>query len=133
MIAGGMVRAYFIATLLLGVSVASAQDDFVDLPLVAGIEGVPLMPGLVELADDTVIFDKPEGRIIDATALGAISLRDAYTYYHGALIETGWTPLLRKVIDGILMVRGGEVLHVRLRREAGETAVHFSLSPYEKE
>lgn len=133
MIAGGVLRAYLIAALMFGAAAALAQDDLVDLPLVAGIEGVPLMLGLVELADDTVVFDKPEGRIIDATVSGAVLLSDAYAYYHSALIETGWTPLLRKVIDGILVVRGGEVLHLRFRREADETAVHFSLSPYEKE
>lgn len=127
------MRACLIAALILGAGAALAQDDLVDLPLVAGIEGVPLMPGLAELADDTVVFDKPEGRIIDATATGVVLMRDAHAYYQAALIETGWTPLLRKVIDGILVVRGGEVLHLRFRREAGETAVHFSLSPYEKE
>jgi len=110
-----------------------AQDAIVDAPLVAGIEGLPLMPGLVEETDLTVIFDKPQGRIIDATASGDVGLADANIYYRTALAETGWTPLLRKVVDGILIVRGQEVLHVRLRREGAGIAVHFSLSPYEKE
>lgn len=112
---------------------SSAQDGIADAPLVAGVEGVPLMPGLVEATDLTVIFDKPQGRIIDATASGNVGLADANAYYRSALAETGWTPLLRKVVDGILVVRGQEVLHVRLRREGAGIAVHFSLSPYEKE
>ena len=115
------------------VSEASAQDGIADMPLVAGIEGVPLMPGLAEDAELTVIFDKPEGRIIDATAAGNVDLAAAHAYYRDALAETGWTPLLQKVVDGILVVRGREVLHVRLRREGSGIAVHFSLAPYEKE
>lgn len=111
----------------------TAQDGIADAPLVAGVEGVPLMPGLSEAADLTVIFDKPQGRIIDATATGDVELADAYAYYRSALGETGWAPLLRKVVDGILVVRGEEVLHVRLRREGSGIAVHFSLAPYEKE
>lgn len=110
-----------------------AQDGIADAPLVAGVEGVPLMPGLAEAPDLTVIFDKPQGRIIDATAFGNVGLAEAYAYYRSALAETGWAPLLRKVVDGILVVRGEEVLHVRLRREGPGIAVHFSLSPYEKE
>lgn len=148
MIASRITGACLGAAFALGAITTWAQDGSPDLtpadlapadlaligrPLVAGIEGVPLMPGLAELVDDTVVFDKPEGRIIDASASGAVLLRDAYAYYQGALGETGWTPLLRKVVDGILVVRGGEVLHLRLRREDGETAVHFSLSPYEEE
>lgn len=117
----------------LSAHLASAQDGIADAPLVAGVEGVPLMPGLSEATDLTVIFDKPQGRIIDATASGNIGLADANQYYRAALAETGWTPLLRKVVDGILVVRGQEVLHVRLRREGAGIAVHFSLSPYEKE
>lgn len=121
------------AVLVLSGHRASAQDGIADAPLVAGVEGVPLMPGLTEATDLTVIFDKPQGRIIDATASGKVGLADANDYYRSALAETGWTPLLRKVVDGILVVRGQEVLHVRLRREGIGIAVHFSLSPYEKE
>ena len=34
----------------------------------SAIQDMPIMPGLHELADQTVMFDKPQGRIIEAVA-----------------------------------------------------------------
>jgi len=49
---------------------------FAALPLkaeqfVAGTEDVPLMPGLMPVPNSDVVFDKPEGRIVEARAEGA--------------------------------------------------------------
>ncbi len=52
---------------------------------------IPLMPGLIDMPDDTLYFDKPEGRIIEATAaLGDLRAEDVILYYQATLPQFGW-------------------------------------------
>jgi hypothetical protein len=45
----------------------AAENAFVD-----GIDDLPLMPGLVGVGDQSVVFDKPDGRIVQAVATGRV-------------------------------------------------------------
>src|SRR5690606_33126736 len=55
-----------------------------------GIEDVPLMPGLLEMPEESIIFDKPGGRIMESTAvtetLNAGSIR---AFYEATLPQLG--------------------------------------------
>ena len=55
------------------------------------IQDLPLMPGLVERAEDSLAFDKPEGRIVESVAemqnLSGQAVRD---YYGSTLPQFGW-------------------------------------------
>lgn len=52
---------------------------------------VPLMEGLTELGDQTVVFDKPEGRIVESVAfMGAQNSAKVMQYYQDALPQLGW-------------------------------------------
>ena len=79
--------------MFLGIVLAcSAAADEGPTEEVAGIWSVPLMPGLTEIEEETIVFDKPEGRIIMAVAEGCIGEDRAFTFYETALAEIGWVP-----------------------------------------
>ena len=55
------------------------------------IDDLPLMPGLREIPSQSVYFDKPEGRIIEAFAeMRYVSQKDVLLYYQGSLPQFGW-------------------------------------------
>ncbi|MFN3230823.1 MAG: hypothetical protein ACE363_01545 [Alphaproteobacteria bacterium] len=121
-----MMKALLICLMMMA-GTAVAQDAPV---YVAGVSGVPLMPGLTELEDETVVFDKPGGRIVDAVATGAMPTDQVLTYYSEALDVYGWIDAVPEIADGLIVMREGEVLHLRIREAEGGVRVHYSLAPY---
>ena len=107
---------------------AIAADGFVP-----GIDDLPLMPGLAALAGQSVVFDAPGGRVIDAWAEGAVTQGDVLSFYGSTLPQLGWT-----VAAPDLFRREGETLRLefparadRLQQPAatGALLVRFYLSP----
>ena len=102
---------------------------FAALPLraeefVAGTEDVPLMPGLKPLPNSDVVFDKPEGRIVEARAEGAVSREKVEAFYAASLPALGWKAVGRDVWQ-----RDAERLRLEFTGSAGKLAVGFTLSP----
>lgn len=106
---------------------------------VAGLADVPLMPGLEEQAGSTVVFDKPEGRIVIAVAEGAVPVAAVRSYYESALTMRGWRALPPQ-FGAVSYARGGEVLEITIEpsdpgadtvplAEAVGARVSFWLSP----
>src|SRR6516225_1961715 len=58
---------------------------------VAGTEDVPLMPGLAPVPGSSLVFDKPEGRIVEAQASGKVTRAAARAFYGASLPQLGWT------------------------------------------
>lgn len=57
----------------------------------SSLPDMPLMEGLTELEDQTIIFDKPEGRIVESVALmDHQSPGDVLQYYKDTLPQLGW-------------------------------------------
>ncbi|MEN8722022.1 MAG: hypothetical protein ABF335_03955 [Alphaproteobacteria bacterium] len=77
----------FLGLLLLPLS-AHAENDaltsFTDAP------GLYLMQGLTESADESMLFDKPEGRIVSAIAYGPVTRPDVLAFYQSLLPQLGW-------------------------------------------
>lgn len=49
------------------------------------------MPGLVEMSDQVVAYDKPGGRIVETLAdTGTLGQEDISAYYKSALPQFGW-------------------------------------------
>lgn len=82
-----MIR--FIALLMLAVSVLSApamaRDYF------SAVEDLPLMPGMEEQEDKTVVFDSPQGRIVEMTAITKSDAQQVLQFYSGTLEPLGWS------------------------------------------
>lgn len=92
----------------------------------AGLEDVPVMPGIEVDADAGVAFDSPAGRIVEAYAAGAVSPDAVRSYYRSALPQLGWART-----GPLEFRRAGERLTIDLRGESPVT-VRFALSPAEQ-
>lgn len=90
----------------------------------AGLDDLPLTPGLREIKDAGVVFDKPEGRIVEAYAEGEISAAKVRSFYARTLPHLGW----RAAGPGRFR-REGEVLSINLRAAGKGLRVRFFLSP----
>ena len=91
---------------------------------VPGTEDVPLMPGLAPVAGSSVVFDKPEGRIVEAQAAGKVTRAAVRAFYEASLPRLGWTGG-----SADAWRREGEVLRLDYREERGVLTVGFTLSP----
>lgn len=97
-----VLKKFFIYTIFgIGLILASyavhAQAPLATKPHAATffhtLNDVPVMPGLRELTDEAVNFDKPEGRIVSATAVSDTVKPEAIkNFYKEALPQLGWQP-----------------------------------------
>lgn len=116
--------AIFCGFLLVVPERASAGDAFL-----VGLEDVPLMPGLVQLADQGSIFDAPAGRIAELYAAGQVARDDVRGFYAHTLPQLGWHA------DGVdRFVRDGEMLRLEFPASpkgsgARQLIVRFFLFP----
>jgi hypothetical protein len=102
---------------MLFAGVAFAKAEFVP-----GTEDVPLMPGLAAVGDP-VVFDKPEGRIVTATARGKVSRAVVRGFYARTLPALGWHQ------EGETWRREGETLQLELTGADGNLTVGYTLTP----
>ncbi len=99
-----------------------------DPQYLTAVADLPLPPGLVEEIDAGISFDKPEGRIVEAVARGAVAKADVAAFYHAALPGLGW----RQLDDGNAgsrWQRGGEILIVDIVDGSNLLVVRFSIAP----
>jgi hypothetical protein len=105
--------------LLLILPIAARADDFV-----AGTEDLPLMPGLAPVQGSSLVFDKPQGRIVEAQAAGKVTRDAVHAFYASTLPQLGW-----KTEGADAWRREGEVLRLDFHDRDGELTVGFTLSP----
>jgi hypothetical protein len=104
-----------------------------DPEYLAAVADLPLPPGLVEDVGAGLSFDKPEGRIVEALARGAVAKTDVAAFYRAALPGLGWKPLADERA-GSRWQRGGEVLSVDIvgngnTGSGNPLLVRFSIAP----
>jgi hypothetical protein len=121
-----MRPAFLLVTILLLAAVAPGSvaparaEEFVP-----GIADLPIMPGLNVQDDDVMVFDKPDGRIVQAAATGSTQAPEAVLrFYDATLPQLGW----HASAPGHF-AREGEDLTIQASQEAGRTIVRFTLSP----
>jgi len=88
------------------------------------IEDLPLMQGMVEKPDDAVIFDAPDGRIVETIAEISASSADVKKFYAESLPPLGWS-----AVSDQDFTRDTEILKLSVEQEKGVSYVRFSLSP----
>lgn len=116
------VLAFALATLFLSAgNAARAVESAVYLP---GTEDVPLMPGLAPAPDGMLVFDQPQGRIVEVTTSGPVRRRDVLSFYHESLRELGWAAHGKHDFE-----RAGERLSLEIAGHDGHLTVAFSLIP----
>lgn len=125
-----MMRVFTTAALLttlLATSPVRAQ-------YVAGFEDVPLAPGLAMVDGSALAFDKPEGRIVEATATGTATDRAKVgTFYRETLHHLGWVETEARRVGGswsqLQFRRDDEQLAISLGGREGRVEVRYQLSP----
>jgi len=100
---------------------------------------IPLMAGFQEDRDSRVIFDTPQGRIIEGRASGPHSAADVFDYYRLVLPTLSWRSIADKTknCDGANLFclkaqRDGEILTIKIRgiKQSGQkTVIYFSVNP----
>jgi|SRR5882762_5334574 hypothetical protein len=108
-----------IVLLLLGAATAHAQQ------FVSGTEDVPLMKELAPVKGSDLVFDKPEGRIVEATARGKVTRDAVRGFYASTLPQLGWAT----AISSDSWTRETETLHLDFGGHDGDLWVTFTLSP----
>jgi hypothetical protein len=94
----------------------------------SAVDDMPLMAGLNEALNQGVVFDAPQGRIVQAYASGPVSRAEVENFYAATLPQLGWRQ------DGPMrFVREGEQLALEIT-ETGTASVTvlFILTPLPK-
>ena len=118
-----------LAGLTLGLLVAgeAAGQSVAPAVFFSTLDDLPLMSGLVEIVGEGMVFDKPEGRVVEAVAAGAVSREAVVAYYEAVLPELGW-----KRRGSAEFARSGEALRYRLETAGGTTEIRFAIVPNEQ-
>lgn len=82
------------------------------------------MPGLRTVADSGLVFDKPEGRIVEAQARGRVTRAAVRSFYGSTLPQLGW-----KTAGRGTWRREAEALMLDFAGRDGDLTVAFTLSP----
>lgn len=115
-----MIRLF--GPLLLGFALAAAPA-FAQAFLSVS-EDVPLMAGLTEDADAALVFDTPDGRIVEAAAVGSVTRDDVTAFYAATLPQLGWT---REAVGRYS--RDDETLALEFATIGDRTLVRFRFAP----
>jgi hypothetical protein len=116
-----MLRVLIVLALVLAPPLARAAE------FVAGTEDVPLMQGLAPVDGNSLAFDKPEGRIVEAEARGPLARAKVRDFYDTTLPQLGWSAAGRDA-----WLRDGERLHIEFGGRDGDLTVGFTLSPQQE-
>jgi hypothetical protein len=107
------------AFLVLGAVPAAAQR------FVPGTEDLPLMKELAPVKGADLVFDKPEGRIVEATARGKVTRKAVESFYGATLPQLGWKP----AVSADTWTRETETLHLDFSGHDGDLWITFTLLP----
>ncbi len=114
------ICAVLFALCLLAVPAYAEKDRFFE-----ALYDVPVMPGLQELPDQAMLFDKPDGRIASVVAASkTVGATDIARFYGETLPQMGWKKMAENQY-----VRAGDRLSMNIVRKPPLTLVHFTLSP----
>lgn len=117
-------KLIFTALVLLTFSFANVQAAET-AQFFSSVPDMPLMDGLTELTDQTVVFDKPEGRIVESVALIEGPAPDnVLRFYNETLPQLGWA----RIAD-LSFRREHEVLKVFVEANEGKNFLRVNIAP----
>ncbi len=88
------------------------------------VPDLPLMPGMAEMPDAGVSFDKPEGRIVEVYAQGEGKADEVLRFYRRTLPQLGWEAAGPKRFR-----REGEVLDLEVETAGNFVTLRCALHP----
>ena len=123
MISKKNIASIWVASFIIIHIATFASDRFI-----AGIADLPLIPGLYLVNEETVIFEKPTGRIVRAIAKGRCTEEAFWQFYEDALPQLGWQTIKRG-----RFVRDGETLNIKVEENGSQIIARFSVAPASKQ
>ncbi len=126
----------YLIIMLATFALSSCNDIATKENIVAGteylesIEDFPLPEGFT-INDDMVIFDTPDGKVVEGSADGYADEDTVVSFYDNTLPQLGWkkdTYFYKEGTD-LQFEREGEKLHLNLKRNENDLTIKFSLSP----
>lgn len=126
-----LIKAFLLAPLVLAFLSSSvlAQSSATN-GVTENIEGFPIMAGLVESYAKIVMFDKPEGRIIESEVAGPGTVEAAKEFYDESLNQIGWNLLPNGEENTLKFVKEGELLSLEFGASQNYVVINISLVPY---
>ena len=125
---GAFLAVFGLASMGLGTGViggwAGNTSSAMAQTFIEGSEDLPLAPMLTPVAEGSVVFDSPSGRIVEAIAYGNTSRNIVTEFYTKTLPELGW-----KSLDATHYHREGERLVIDFFGTDGALNVRFTLVP----
>lgn len=114
----------FILLLALSViTISGAKADF-EQRFFNGFDALPIMQGLEALSVYDMIFDHPDGRIIEAGAEGNLDIDSIKEFYEETLPQLGWEEIEQNKYQ-----REGEILEIEFIRSNPPVIIRFRLYP----
>jgi hypothetical protein len=122
---------FFVPT---GLAHAAPASTAPPLQYFSVIQDLPLMPGLQELADQAVVFDQPQGRIVESAALSRGPDQPAIKrFYETTLPALGWRAMSARgegiAYKGMAYIRENEFLQINFERRQGRDVVRIMVGP----
>lgn len=122
-----MIRRLILIALFWTFSLPAAAENS---RFLSALSDIPLMPGLYELAEETVIFDKPEGRIVESSAASETkNINEIKDFYDSALPQLGWTRGTPSLEGDLVYFRQDETLRLRIGVRSGVNVIEFMVFP----
>ena len=116
------IASIWVASFIMIHMATFASDRFI-----AGIADLPLISGLYLVNEETVIFEKPAGRLVRAIAKGHRTKEAFWQFYENALPQLGWQTVKRGNF-----LRDGESLNIKVEENGSQIIARFSVSPASK-
>lgn len=116
----GFLLAFFCLGLF---SPAAAETYLTNLP------DIPLPDRLSESEEGALVFDKPEGRLIEVRASGSLAPKLVAQFYRDSLPGLGWVMLPIAKDKALRFRRDKEILVIQISENFEGTIVQFQLKP----
>ena len=120
----GMRQSSVLVSVLCAISLLATTMTLAADRFVSGIADLPLMPGLEEIDGSAMIFSKPQGRIIEVMARGAVTRDAVRAFYDRTLPQLGWR---RQEAGG--WQRENELLRFDMSDNKKGLVIQISLTP----
>mgnify|MGYP003147165036 FL=1 len=117
-------RSLITALTVIATGFAIPADGAENDQFLSVIEDMPLMPGLIEVADAATVFETTRGRIVEAWAEGDAAMSAITDFYDATLPQLGWSRLAAGSYR-----REGETLTIEQISGGAPTTVRFTLTP----
>lgn len=125
------MKFIFSTTLAAFLFLASAMTTAAGDKFLSVIDDLPLMAELDEIKGSAMTFDSPQGRVVEAMAMGNVEKDKVFRFYSATLPQLGWTESRTGQFS-----REGEILKIeflKIENGSGESGamrtIQFMLSP----